>query len=58
VLNFVRLGGAFTIVGLIAMVWYLLEREPRKWAVAPDGAANRAPPATVRHDAMQPGVPR
>ena len=58
VLNFVRLGGALTIVGLIAMVWYLLQREPRKWAVAPDGAANRAPPATVRHDAMQPGVPR
>jgi protein SCO1 len=44
ILNFVRLGGALTVVGVIGMVWFLLRRERRrKTRTAADEAGAPAP---------------
>jgi protein SCO1/2 len=48
ILNFVRLGGAFTIVGLVGMVWFLLRWEGRKRKVADSGPAAAVPQQSDR----------
>ena len=45
VLNFVRAGGVLTIVLLVAMVWYLLKKEPPRRS--PARADNGSPPETA-----------